>query len=79
MVNDRITQVGCGISTYLTFSGGWNFTNYLMACNYDSTNVNGWKTYKSGDAASGCINGPDDDYPGLCKITEPIDPNSNKN
>ena len=79
MVNDRVTQVGCGMSTYKSFSGGWNYTNYLMACNIDSNNVDGWTTYKVGEPASACVDGADVDFPGLCKVTEPIDPNSKNN
>jgi hypothetical protein len=75
VVTDRTTQVGCAISIYHTNTTRWNFTNYLAACNYASTNVYGNPVYKSGAVASGCVNGPDEQLPGLCKITEPIDPN----
>lgn len=71
MMQERITEFGCAISTYVI--GGWN--NYLLACNYNSINLMGCSVYRAGPVASGCLQGPDPTYPGLCKITENINPN----
>lgn len=73
MVIDRTTHIGCGISTYKTSE--WN-NNYLVACNYAATNMQGCAVYKSGLKASACSGGPDKIYNGLCKISEKIDPNN---
>lgn len=72
MVTDRTTRVGCAISSFR--DGNWN--TYLMACNYASTNMMGSPVYKSGSPASACQKGGDAKYPGLCKTSEPIDPNA---
>lgn len=79
MITDRSTQIGCGISSYQSKSGRFTMTNYLLACNYASTNMIGWPVYKSGTKASGCLSGSDQVYPGLCASKENIDPNSNLN
>lgn len=71
MVTDRTTQVGCEISSFR--SRGYN--SYLLACNYASTNIIGCSVYKSGRQAQACSLGADSRYPGLCKISEPIDAN----
>jgi hypothetical protein len=78
-VTDRTTEVGCGVSSYYEVFDGTTFKTYLVACNYASTNMLTWPVYKSGPVASDCVGGADDVYPGLCKITENIDPNSNDN
>jgi hypothetical protein len=73
MVTERSTQIGCAVSFY---SGSGSWKNYLMACNYASTNMRGCSVYRSGAATSGCTLGADSTYPGLCKVNEPINPNS---
>lgn len=76
MVCERQTQMGCGISTYQTTIDNREFNNYLIACNFASTNMQTYPTYRSGDVTgSACKLGTDSQFPGLCKITEPIDPN----
>lgn len=45
-----------------------------MTCNYASTNMPPFAVYKVGKVASGCTNGADLAYPGLCKTSEIIDP-----
>jgi hypothetical protein len=79
MVTDRTTEIGCGISTHKTTSGSWTFNNYLVACNYASTNIMSWPVYRAGSTASACEDGADPNFPGLCKTSEKIDPNSNSN
>jgi len=72
LVNDRQTAVGCAISRYV--SNGYNYS--LMACNYASTNIMNRPVYTTGSVGSGCTKGRDTTFPGLCKTTESIDPNS---
>jgi hypothetical protein len=72
MVNERSTDVGCAISSFL--SANWK-NNYIIACNYASTNIRGCSAYRSGKPASLCTLGKDSEFPALCKISEPIDPN----
>ena len=76
LVCERQTQIGCAISTYKSSINNREFNNYLMTCNYASTNMQTYPTYRSGtETGSACKEGTDSEFPGLCKITEPIDPN----
>jgi hypothetical protein len=70
MVNERVTHIGCGVSTFKNPSDGTVF-----ACNYAAHNMGGWPIYRSGKQASGCKGGPDKVFPGLCKTSEKINPN----
>lgn len=72
IVSERNTAIGCGIIRYT--SGGYFWS--LIACNYASTNILQQPVYRSGNATSLCTLGADLTYPGLCKTTEPINPNS---
>jgi hypothetical protein len=72
MANDHVTKIGCGVSKFKS-RGTWN--TYLLACNYAFTNMIGRSVYQSGPAAQGCIQGRDQRYQALCKISEPINPN----
>jgi hypothetical protein len=75
VVNERSTQVGCALVNYKTTYPTWVAKNFLIACNYATGNIQGWPVYKTGTKASGCVSGADSLYPGLCKVTEVIDPN----
>ena len=72
VVIERNTQVGCAISNYM--NGAFHIG--MLACNYASTNVLGQPVYRGGPTGSGCTLGRDPTYTGLCRINEPIDPNS---
>jgi hypothetical protein len=75
MANDRVTRIGCGMTTYKSTVNGRLWRNYLLACNYASTNIIGLPVYQSGPVADGCPDGADLQYPGLCTKTDKIDPN----
>lgn len=74
MIHERATHVGCGLSSYVSGGFYWN----LLACNYAYPNMLSVPVYTTASVAgAGCIlgtNGPT--YPGLCKTTEPINPNT---
>lgn len=77
LICERQTQLGCAISTYITTINERDFNNYLIVCNFASTNMETNPTYRSGNrTGSACKLGTDTKFPGLCKITEPIDPNN---
>ncbi|XP_055584701.1 antigen 5 like allergen Cul n 1-like [Uranotaenia lowii] len=67
MVKDTADRVGCAMSTWK--DGIW--TRYYLVCNYAITNIYGKATYASGKTASGCTQGRNPSYPGLCSINEP--------
>ena len=69
LVTDRAVQVGCAAAQYT--NGQWK--TCLLACNYAFTNLVGSPVYVSGPAASKCTKGSNNDYPGLCKVDEPIE------
>ena len=69
VVTDRATEVGCAIATYT--DGKWKTS--LMACNYSFTNLVNAKVYTTGDAASGCTTGVNENFAALCTIDEPIE------
>ncbi len=70
MSYDRATEVGCAFARYSNY-----FKTGLFACNYAAGNIKGFKIYKCGKPASGCLLGENPSYPGLCHPNEPIDPN----
>ncbi|CAG9802275.1 unnamed protein product [Chironomus riparius] len=70
MVYDRATYVGCAFARYTD-----SYKTGLFACNYASGNIQGYKIYKCGKAADGCLYGKNPSYPALCNVNEPIDPN----
>lgn len=39
MAVDRSTRIGCGLSTFKTTQNSVLYNNYLLACNYASTNI----------------------------------------
>jgi len=70
MAYDRATHVGCAFARYTN-----NYKTGLFACNYASGNIKGYRVYKCGIPASGCLHGKNSNYPALCNVNEPIDPN----
>jgi hypothetical protein len=72
MVQDKSIQVGCAISRYNTNSGGWNWKNVLLCCNYSSPNWGGGKVYISGSPASRCPSGTNPRFPALCNERDSI-------
>lgn len=70
MAYDRATHVGCAFARYTD-----NYKTGLFACNYASGNIKGYRVYKCGIPASGCLFGKNSNYPALCNVNEPIDPN----
>ena len=72
MASERNTQVGCALSNYVSAGRNWS----LLTCNYATTNVLNQPVYRTGATGSGCTLGRDPTYTGLCRITEPINPNS---
>ena len=77
MVCERQTQIGCAISTFKTSFNNREFNNYLIVCDFASTNMQTYPTYRSGAViGSACTLGTDSKFPGLCKTTEPIDSNN---
>lgn len=70
MAYDRATYVGCAFARYSD-----SYKTGLFACNYASGNIKGYRVYKCGRSASGCLFGSNPSYPALCNVNEPIDPN----
>jgi hypothetical protein len=70
MAYDRATYVGCAFARYTD-----SYKTGLFACNYASGNIQGYKIYKCGKPAGGCLFGNNPSYPALCNENEPIDPN----
>lgn len=70
MAYDRATHVGCAFARYSD-----SYHTGLFACNYASGNIKGYRVYKCGKPGGGCIYGRNPNYPALCSINEPIDPN----
>lgn len=70
MSYDRATLVGCAFARYSD-----SYKTGLFACNYSSGNIKGYKVYKCGKPASGCLRGKNPLYPALCNVNENIDPN----
>ncbi|XP_034114677.1 antigen 5 like allergen Cul n 1-like [Drosophila albomicans] len=74
MVADRNTHVGCAASTY---SVQGQFKDFLLACNYAATNVDGIKMYNSCSVpASKCTTGVNPSYKFLCSVNEVYDVNN---
>ncbi|XP_065365384.1 antigen 5 like allergen Cul n 1-like [Calliphora vicina] len=72
MMVDRNTRVGCAAATYSKDS----YNNYLLACNYASTNMIGFAIYETCDkAANSCESGPNSSYENLCSSSESYDVN----
>lgn len=67
---DRATHVGCAFARYTN-----SYKTGLLACNYASGNIMGYKVYKCGKPAGGCLFGSNPNYTSLCHVNEPIDPN----
>lgn len=70
MVNEKQTNVGCGIAQF-KYNG--YFSIYLV-CNYAITNILNSPVYTAGSSCSGCTTGCHPTYKGLCSPTEPIVP-----
>jgi len=70
MAWDRSTRIGCAFSRYSN-----KFKTGLFTCNYASGNIEGYKVYKCGRPAAGCLFGANPNYPALCALNEPIDAN----
>ncbi|KAH8418943.1 hypothetical protein KR222_007740 [Zaprionus bogoriensis] len=58
--------VGCGVAKYVVNSTN----NFLLACNYATTNIVGKPVYVRGSTAAGCTTGTNVNYDGLCKVAE---------
>ena len=66
MTGEANTHIGCAAVRYT--DNGW--TNFLMACNYATTNLKNHRMYASGTTASGCKSGISSTYPNLCSTSE---------
>ncbi|BFG01504.1 antigen 5 like allergen Cul n 1-like [Drosophila madeirensis] len=69
MAQEENTHCGCAAAFY-TESG---MNNFLMACNYATTNWVGSPVYQRGVKGSGCKTGTNPNYPGLCRVAEVYD------
>lgn len=65
MTADKNIRVGCAAARY---NNGYN--NFLLACNYATTNMIGSAMYTSGTAASGCKAGRNSAFTSLCSTAE---------
>lgn len=72
IIQESNTAVGCALAEY--DEEPWEKV-YLFACNYATNNRYGCPVYKAGNETSGCVTGPDLEFPSLCNVTEPINPN----
>lgn len=72
IVNDLSNEVGCGAVQFT--ENGWKTS--LFVCNYARTNLENRPIYTSGDVASGCISGINENFKALCSLSEDVDPNS---
>ncbi|XP_062141056.1 antigen 5 like allergen Cul n 1-like [Drosophila sulfurigaster albostrigata] len=66
MARQNNVALGCAAARYVT--SGMN--NFLLACNYATTNIVGNAVYVAGTTAAGCTTGTNVNYPGLCKVAE---------
>lgn len=66
MVQQVNTAVGCAAAIYTINS----VNNFLLACNYATTNIVGAPVYVRGPTAVGCKTGTNVNYAGLCKVAE---------
>lgn len=63
LVRDQAYAVGCAMAQY---KKGRQYES-LYACDYSLANINGCPIYEtSTKAGSKCINGTNNEYPGLC-------------
>lgn len=69
------TDVGCGATQYYDNGYYW----FIMTCNYASSSKNGMTAYFEGSPGSGCSTGINPQFPGLCSINEPLNPNYSYN
>lgn len=72
LVNERMTHVGCALSTYTESGFYWR----LLACNYAYTNMVGKPVYQDGTIGSSCTTGTDSVFTNLCTVNEQIDVNA---
>lgn len=66
MAQQANTAVGCAVASYVSNS----LNNFLLACNYATTNIVGEPVYRRGITAAGCNTGTNINYSGLCKVAE---------
>lgn len=66
MAQQANTAVGCAVASYVSNS----LNNFLLACNYATTNIVGEPVYRRGITAAGCNTGTNVNYNGLCKVAE---------
>ncbi|EDW65953.1 venom allergen-1 [Drosophila virilis] len=66
MAQQANIAVGCAAARFV--KGDWN--NFLLACNYATTNWVGKPVYVRGPTAAGCNTGTNVNYAGLCKVAE---------
>lgn len=69
LIHEKANRVGCAIAQ---FQGAKGKTTY-MVCNYSYSTIKGEKVYESGEAASKCEKGINENYSALCSETEEID------
>lgn len=70
MMVDRSNGIGCALNVFYKDK---NY-NYLFTCDYSSQNIIGFPIYRRLKTVSECQNF-NPDYPGLCAITDNINPN----
>uniref|UniRef100_A0A182PV17 Venom allergen-1 n=1 Tax=Anopheles epiroticus TaxID=199890 RepID=A0A182PV17_9DIPT len=70
MASDQTARIGCAMQHWK--QGPW--LTYYFVCNYAVTNVIGRPTYKPGPVGSACSTGLNPSLPGLCSVSESINP-----
>jgi len=70
LLTDRAYKVGCAICQFDSVRQGRTVNSTELACNYASTNVNGFNVWKHGDTAKECKKGKDTKFAGLCSLSE---------
>lgn len=71
MATAQANEVGCAISQFTSSKGKESY----IACNYSFGIPLGFKLYESGRPASKCTTGSNPNYPALCSVDEPVNPN----
>ncbi|KAI9581263.1 antigen 5 like allergen Cul n 1-like [Glossina fuscipes] len=74
LVNDRQTHVGCNLVNN-RLSNGQEMRITILICNYSTTNIYGFPTYKAGPTASECKE-RNEEFANLCN--DPVDANDLK-
>ncbi|ALC49418.1 CG32679, partial [Drosophila busckii] len=66
MMQQTNMALGCAAARYKDAT----YHNFLVACNYATTNIIGRAVYTDGATASGCTKGKNPNYAGLCHVDE---------